>query len=154
MQSQYMAYPMPPTMPNCAPMLAALVTDFAKIHAMKMDAVIIHGLAARPCLSSPLKNPPKLTVFGERRNMTMPYTMRNPQKNIPVVESIPYIPSLLLQTGMNSRHRVSEARRRIPRKSDHGCSYYYWIISNNIVLPIEDYIFYVLPPIRFVQRAT
>ncbi|MEI3230125.1 MAG: hypothetical protein V8S24_02020 [Gordonibacter pamelaeae] len=90
---------MPPTMPKFAPMLAAFVTDFAKIHAMKMEAVIIHGLAARPCLSSPLKNPPSVTVFGESRNITMPYTMRNPQKKIPVVESMqpsPYVRSLNL----------------------------------------------------------
>jgi len=83
-------------MPKFAPMLAAFVTDFAKIHAMKMDAVIIHGLAARPNLSSPLKNPPSETVFGESRNITMPYTMRNPQKKIPVVESMRSSPHVLI----------------------------------------------------------
>ena len=77
-------------------MLAAFVTDFAKIHAMKMEAVIIHGLAARPSLSSPLKNPPSETVFGESRNITMPYTMRNPQKKIPVVESMRSSPHVLI----------------------------------------------------------
>ena len=80
-------------MPKLAPMFAAFVTDFAKIHAMKMDAVIIQGLAARPCLSSPLKNPPSETVFGESRNMTTPYTTRNAQKKIPVVESTRHAPS-------------------------------------------------------------
>ena len=63
---------MPPTMPYSAPMLAALVTDLAKIHEMKMDAVIIQPAASRPFLSSPRKNPPSDTVFGDRMNITMP----------------------------------------------------------------------------------
>ena len=53
-------------------MLAALVTDFAKIHEMKMEAVIIQPAASRPFLSSPRKKPPRETVFGDRMNITMP----------------------------------------------------------------------------------
>ena len=75
-------------MPKLWPMLAALVTDFAKIQAMKIDAMIIQGFASRPFLSAPLKNPSRDTVFGDNANMTMPYTIKKPQKNIPVVPSI------------------------------------------------------------------
>ena len=59
-------------MPKLAPIFAAFVTDLAKIHAMKMDAVIIQGFASRPCRSSPRKNPPTETVLGEMTYMTIP----------------------------------------------------------------------------------
>ena len=90
-------------------MLAALVTDLAKIQAMNTDAMIIQGLASFPWRFSPRKNPPTVTVLGEMRNIATPYTTRNPQNNNPV-QSVIFLLSFLSFESLQRPCRIRDMR--------------------------------------------